>query len=114
MKRRQLANELLPERIEFDEELDAKFQEAAKSILDLDNVSPKLNPIIDHSNYNIPFGENSFSNVSESCLQMLHLMSIEQYELQANIHYNNLLTARWSPELKVRLTHNLFIIQYTI
>lgn len=56
--------------------------------------------IIDFSNYNIPF--NDITDLKQSCLQRLHVLSIEQNEIVANIHFNILMKANWSPVLKVR------------
>lgn len=71
-------------------------------------VSPKLD-FFDNSKYNIPFSENVYTNIAESCSQRLLIMSIEQNELQTNIHYNHLINAKWSPELNVCL----IIINFT-
>lgn len=102
-------SELCEESEESDEEmktLDKLFHEAARSVgLESDDENPKKSDhfVFDPSTYNIPFDESSFSDITKSCSRRFFLISIEQFEFQAYIHYNNLINAGWSPELNVRL-----------
>lgn len=59
--------------------------------------------IFDNTKYNMHFKNNSDFSTTESGLQQLILMSIEKNEIQANINFNNLLNANWSPVIGVRL-----------
>lgn len=88
-----------------------------KNIFDEDDnksplVLPKLDFVFDNTKYNIPFSESSYTDNAESCSQRLLIMSIEQNELQTNIHYNHLMNAKWSPELNVCLV--IIVITYVI
>lgn len=79
-----------------------------KNIFDKDDnksplVSTKLDFVFDKTKYNIPFSENLYTDTAESCSQRFLIMSLEQNELQTNIHYNHLMNSKWSPELNVRL-----------
>lgn len=78
-------------------------------------VSPKYDFVIDSSKYNIPFDKNSYPDTNTACLQRLLIVSIEQSELQINIHYNHLMNANWSPELNVSMiTINITLVCYSM
>lgn len=105
---------------ELDEEMkviDDLYQEKVNQTIDFED-SDKLplvlmnedNVMIDHSNYNIPLKENS--DTDSLCLQRLQIMSIEQNELKANIHFNHLMKAKWSPDFDVCFENNKFYSYY--
>ncbi|XP_026805075.1 uncharacterized protein LOC113548408 [Rhopalosiphum maidis] len=105
LKERRSEGKLLKQSAELDEEMkviDDLYQEKVNQTIDFED-SDKLPPVlmnedhvmIDHSNYNIPLKENS--DTDSLCLQRLKIMSIEQNELKANIHFNHLMKAKWSP-----------------
>ncbi|XP_022178168.1 uncharacterized protein LOC111039145 [Myzus persicae] len=105
VKRRQLEGKLLEQTAKQEEEMkviDKLYQEQLNQTIDFESneklplVSTHFDPD-DFSNYNIPFKENSDSDFKKLCVQRLHIMSIEGNELQANIHFNHLLRANWSP-----------------
>ncbi|XP_060854125.1 uncharacterized protein LOC132931987 [Rhopalosiphum padi] len=106
LKERRSEGKLLKQSAELDEEMkviDDLYQEKVNQTIDFED-SDKLplvlmnedNVMIDHSNYNIPLKENS--DTDSLCLQRLQIMSIEQNELKANIHFNHLMKAKWSPD----------------
>ncbi|XP_026818923.1 uncharacterized protein LOC113557546, partial [Rhopalosiphum maidis] len=104
LKERRTEAKLLKQSAELDKEMtviDALYQESVKQIFgfeDSDEVPLELmnSDHVDHSNYNIPFKENA--DTDSLCLQRLQIMSIEGNELKANIHFNRLMKANWSPE----------------
>lgn len=53
--------------------------------------------VFDSSKYNIIFKNNSKLYVTKSCLLRLYLMSIEENELKANIHFYTLMNSNWLP-----------------
>ncbi|CAH1731762.1 unnamed protein product [Aphis gossypii] len=61
-------------------------------LINLDHV------VSDHSNYNIPFDDNSNADSTELCTQRFKIMSLEENEVVAKIHFNHLMKANWSPE----------------
>jgi len=74
-----------------------------------------LNHIVsDRSNYNIPFNDNSNADSTESCTQRFKIMSIEENEFVANIHFNHLMKANWSPEFNVSFENNKFYSYYLV
>uniref|UniRef100_A0A2S2NAR2 Uncharacterized protein n=1 Tax=Schizaphis graminum TaxID=13262 RepID=A0A2S2NAR2_SCHGA len=106
LKERRSEGKLLKQSAELDEEMkviDDLYQEKVNQTIDFED-SDKLPPVlmnedhvvIDHSNYNIPLKENS--DTDSLCIQRLQIMSIEQNELEANIHFNHLMKAKWSPD----------------
>jgi len=79
-------------------------------IEDNDKLPPKsihFDPV-DLSNYNIPFEDNSDSDLTKLCIQRLQIILIEGNELGANIHFNHLMKANWSPEFDVCFKNNTF------
>lgn len=111
IKERQLEGKLLKQAVKLDEEMtivDKLFQKNVKQIIDFkdNDKSPIASINSDHtiidssnsgSNYNIPFNENSDSDLTKLCLQRLQILSIEENELEANIHFNHLMKANWTP-----------------
>jgi len=67
------------------------------------------------SNYNIPFADTSDSDLTKLCLQRLQIMLIERNELGANIHFNHLMNANWSPVFGVclKIINSINIIYLT-
>lgn len=92
---------------EIDEEMkiiDELFQKELQQEIDVEfcTASPTLGYIIfDHSKYNNIIQVSSDSDIS--CSQRLLLMSLEENELVANIHFHHLLKAGWLPEMDVCL-----------
>ncbi|CAH1732032.1 unnamed protein product [Aphis gossypii] len=66
-------------------------------LINLDHV------VSDHSNYNILFNDNSNADSTELCTQRFKIMSLEENEVVAKIHFNHLMKANWSPEFDVHL-----------
>ncbi|XP_060878120.1 uncharacterized protein LOC132950616 [Metopolophium dirhodum] len=105
LKNRQLEGKLMEQTAKFEEEMkvvDKLYQEQLNDIIDFEGndklppVSIHFNPV-DCCNYNIPFKEDSDSDSTKLCIQRLQIMLIEGNELEANIHFNHLLRANWSP-----------------
>jgi len=116
VKRRKLEGKLLEQTAKHEEEMkviDKLYQEQLSQTIDFEAndklplVSTHFDPV-GFSNYNIPFKENSDSDFKKLCVQRLHIMSIEGNELQANIHFNHLLRANWSPGFDVCFQNNKF------
>lgn len=82
--------------------------------IELPSVLPTLeeHAITDFSNYNIRF--NDITDLKQSCLQRLRVLSIEQNEVKAIIHFNILMKANWSPVLKVRTISIKFLVFYQV
>jgi len=76
-------------------------------------VSTHFDPV-DFSNYNIPFKDNSDSDLTKLCIQRLHIMSMERNELKANIHFKRLMRTNWSPVFNVCFKNNKFYILLSI
>lgn len=118
LKERQLEGRLLKISAKLDEEMkiiDALYQEKVNQTFDIEDneqnslVSSKSDTvIIDRSNYNIFFKDFSDSDLTESCIERLQIMSIEENELEANIHFNHLMKANWSPVFDVCFEKNKF------
>ncbi|XP_015373738.1 PREDICTED: uncharacterized protein LOC107168745 [Diuraphis noxia] len=109
VKKRRLEGKLLEQtaklRTNLEEEIeviDELYQEKLHPTTDFEEndklplVSTHFDPV-SFSNYNIPFKNNSDSDLTKLCIQRLHIMSIERNELEANIHFNHLMRANWSP-----------------
>lgn len=123
LKERQKDIKLSEERAETEEQMktiDDLFQKEVKSIFNDDGneipvVSSELDLVVDSSKYNIPFSKTSYRTITKSCSRRLIIMSIEQNELQTNIHYNHLMSAKWSPRLYVRVITIVFTnVYYTV
>ncbi|KAF0761987.1 Uncharacterized protein FWK35_00008600 [Aphis craccivora] len=54
--------------------------------------------IVNNDLYQENFNDNSNADSTELCTQRFKIMSIEQNESVAKIHYNHLMKASWSPE----------------
>lgn len=50
-------------------------------------------------NCNMPFNDDS--DIDKSCFQRLHIISLEERELLARIHFNNLINTNWTPMFEV-------------
>lgn len=87
-------------------------QEKTNSTIDVQESTEVLNlgyKIFDFAKYNSLFGNNSLCDASQPCLQQFIRMSIEKNEFQANIYYNNLIKANWSPTFKVSYIYFIHI-----
>jgi len=60
--------------------------------------------IFDHTKYNLFFEKNLEHNAIGSHLYQLIMMSVQKNEFSANITYNFLMKADWSPTFKVSFT----------
>ncbi|XP_025195249.1 uncharacterized protein LOC112594595 isoform X2 [Melanaphis sacchari] len=108
LKERRSEGKLLKQSAKLDEEMkiiDDLYQEKVNQTIDFEDndklplVLKNLDRvIIDHSNYNIPFKDNLDVDSTKLCIQRLRIMSIEENEVEANIHFNHLMKANWSPE----------------
>lgn len=116
LKNRQLEGMLLEQTAKLEEEMkvvDKLYQEQLNETSDPEDndklplVSIHFNPV-DCCNYNIPFKENSNSDLTTLCIQRLQIMLIEGNELTANIHFNHLMSANWSPVFDVCFKYNQF------
>ncbi|CAI6345314.1 unnamed protein product [Macrosiphum euphorbiae] len=105
LKNRQLEGKLMEQTAKLEEEMkvvDKLYQEQLNETIDFEGndilplVSIHFNPV-DCCNYNIPFKDNSDSDLTKLCIQRLQIMLIEGNELEANIHFNHLMGANWSP-----------------
>lgn len=114
VKNRRLEGKLLEQTAKLEAEMkvvDKLYQEQLNEPIDFEGndklplVSIHFNPV-DCCNYNIPFKENSDSDVTKLCLQRLQIMLIEGNELEANIHLNHLMRANWSPVFDVCFKKN--------
>lgn len=110
LKDRLAENELLKKTADFNKEMkivNDLFQAEVESVknykYDAGVPSKLVYAIFDHTKYNIHFKNNSSFSMTESCSQQLLLMSIEENETEANIGFNKLLIANWSPAMDVRL-----------
>lgn len=75
------------------------------------SVQPKLDFMNNKTKFNIPFNEDSYPDTTTACSQRLLILSMEQNELQCNIHYNHLMNAKWWPEFNVcMITINITFI----
>jgi len=125
IKKRRLEGKLLEQTsklgTKLDEEMkvvDELYPEQLSPTTDLNEDNDKL-PLVsthfdpdDFSNYNIPFKDDSDSDLSKLCIQRLYLMSIERNEIEANIHFNHLMKANWSPVFDVCFKNNKFYSLY--
>jgi len=116
LKNRQLEEKLMEQTAKFEEEMkvvDKLYQEQLNDFIDLEDnekiplVSVHFNRV-DCCNYNIPFKDDSDSDLTKLCIQRLQIMLIEGNELEANIHFNHLLRANWSPVFDVCYKNNKF------
>jgi len=57
--------------------------------------------------YNIPFKEDP--DLTKSCVQRLHILSIEGNELEAMIHFHHLTMVNWYPVFHV-CSNNIFFL----
>lgn len=88
--------------------VDGLFEAAIKSNNINESDATKTNSdVFDPSKYNIPFKEDA--DFTKSCVQRLHILSIEGNELEANIHFNHLTKANWSLKFHVR-SNNIYFI----
>lgn len=116
LKNRQLEGKLMEQTAKLEEEMkvvDKLYQEQLNETIDFEGndilplVSIHFNPV-DCCNYNIPFKDNSDSDLTKLCIQRLQIMLIEGNELEANIHFNHLMGANWSPIFDVCFKNNKF------
>lgn len=109
LKERQAESEYWKKSAELDKEIkavDVLYDKEVNQIKEQSYslVSPKFGYIIfNRSKYNVFFKNINDANIT-SLSQKLIKMSVEKNELVANIHYNNLVNANWSPALNVSLT----------
>jgi len=115
LKNRRLEGKLLEQTAKFEEEMkvvDKLYQEQLNETIDFEGneklplVSIHFNPV-GCCNYNIPFNDNSDSDLTKLCIQRLQIMLIERNELEANIHFNHLMRANWSPLFDVCFKNNI-------
>ncbi|CAH1724467.1 unnamed protein product [Aphis gossypii] len=108
LKERRAEGRLLKQSAELDEEMkviDDLYQEKVNETIDFEDIN-KLpleltnldHVVIDRSNFNIPFKDNSIADSKKLCIQRFEIMSIEKNGLEANIHFNHLMKENWSPE----------------
>lgn len=106
LKERQAESEYWKRSEELDKEIKAVnilYDKEVNQIKEQSSVSPKFGFIIFNcSKYNILFKNINDANIT-SLSQKFIKMSVEKNELVANIHYNNLVNANWSPALSVSL-----------
>jgi len=124
LKERRAEGKLLKQSAKFDEEMkviDDLYQEKVNETIDFEDnnklplKSTNLNHVvIDRSNFNIPFNDNSNADSKKLCIQRFKIMSIENNGFQADIHFNNLMKANWSPEFNVCFENNKFYSHYLI
>lgn len=111
LKERKAYNEYWERSAELDKQLevvDVLFQKEVNQIItcttsfNLPNVSESGFVVFDSSKYDIVFKNNSNLDVTNSYLQQLYQMSIEENELEANIYFYNLMQSNWLPVFDVR------------
>jgi len=120
-------NKLLKQSAESDKEmivnndLSQLYQENVNQTIDFeDNNTLPLelinmdHVVSDHSNYNIPFNDNSNADSTELCTQRFKIMSLEENEVVAKIHFNHLIKANWSPEFDVSFKNNKLYSHYLV
>lgn len=73
------------------------------NIKDIEQNLPTSENTHNGINYNIPFNDDP--DVGKSCLQRLHIMSLEENEFLAHIHFNILMNANWTPVFEVRFVY---------
>lgn len=107
LKERQAESEYWKRSEELDKEIKAVnilYDKEINQIKEQSSVSPKFGFIIfNGSKYNILFKNINDANIT-SLSQKFIKMSVEKNELVANIHYNNLVNANWSPALNASLS----------
>lgn len=86
--------------------VDDLFQKEVNRVIAYENNKfPDLSKsgfvVFDSSKYNNNFKKNVFSNVTKPYLYRFYLMSIEENELEANCHFNNLSNSNWLPMFNV-------------
>lgn len=124
LEERRLEGKLLKQPAIVDEEMiaaDKLYQEAVKKMIEnedndvqfpLESINSEHNIIIDSynfgSNSNIPFDENSYSDLTKLCSERLKIMSVEKNELKAKLHFNHLMKENWSPVFDVCFKNNKF------
>jgi len=108
LKERQADNDFWKRSAEIDkhmEAVDILYQaEVNKPLFEnvIKSVPTKMGHVIfDHAKYNILFKNKQNIDIIQSFSHQLLLMSIEENELIANIHFINLMKADWSPSLNV-------------
>lgn len=111
LKERQAESEYWKRSEELDKEIKAVnilYDKEINQIKEQSSVSPKFGFIIfNGSKYNILFKNINDANIT-SLSQKFIKMSVEKNELVANIHYNNLVNANWSPALNASLSIYFF------
>lgn len=124
LKERRAEGKLLKKSAKLDEEMkviDDLFQEKVNETIDFEENN-KLpleltnldHVVIDRSNFNIPFKDDSNGDSKKLCIQRFKIMSIEKNGLEANIHFNHLMKADWSPEFNVCFENNKFYSHYLV
>lgn len=108
LKERRAEGKLLKQSAKFDEEMkviDELYQEKVNETIDFEDnnklpleLTNLKKVVIDRSNFNIPFNDNSNADSKKLCIQRFKILSIESNAFQANIHLNHLKKANWSPE----------------
>lgn len=67
---------------------------------DIEQNLPTSKNVHNGINYNMPFNDDP--DIGKSCLQRLHIISLEENEFLAHIHFNILINANWTPMFEVR------------
>lgn len=110
LKERKAYNKYWERSAELDKQLevvDNLFQKEVNRVITYTTINkvPDVSEsgfiVFDSSKYNIIFKNNSNLDVTKSYLERLYLMSIEENELEANIHFYNLMKSNWLPVFDV-------------
>lgn len=107
LKERQEECEFWRKNDELNEEMkvvDELYYKAVNEVYvpDINLPSPNLGyHIFDYSKYNLLFNNNLESGIKNVYSQQLLIMSIEKDQLEANIHFLQLMQANWTPVLNV-------------
>lgn len=70
---------------------------------DIEQNLPTSKNVHNGVNYNMPFNDDP--DIGKSCLQRLHILSLEENEFKAHIHFNTLINTNWTPMFEVHFIY---------